>query len=94
MLRAKKSPDPLQTIPNVGPAIAEDLRRLGIRVPADLAGRDPQALYERLGELDGKRPDPCVLDTFAAAVDFASGKPGRPWWEYSRRRLAAQRGRK
>ena len=31
----------LEDIPNVGPAVAADLRRLGITAPADLLGRDP-----------------------------------------------------
>lgn len=87
----RKSTDPLQQIPNVGPATAGDLRRLGITEVAQLAGRDPQALYEELSRLTGVRQDPCVRDVFAAAVDFADGKPARPWWEYSRERLAKAR---
>ncbi len=35
------------------------------------------------------RHDPCLLDTFHAAVDVADGRPARPWWEYSRERKAA-----
>jgi predicted flap endonuclease-1-like 5' DNA nuclease len=31
----------LEDIPNVGPAVAADLRRLGITSPAELLGRDP-----------------------------------------------------
>src|ERR1022692_2080930 len=31
----------LQDIPNIGPAIAADLRQLGITLPAELPGRDP-----------------------------------------------------
>jgi predicted flap endonuclease-1-like 5' DNA nuclease len=34
----------LQDIPNVGPAIAADLRQLGITTPAELPGRDPYAM--------------------------------------------------
>jgi hypothetical protein len=83
----------LEQLPNIGPSIAGDLRLLGIAQPADLAGQDPFALYQRLGELTGKRQDPCVLDTFMAAVDFMRGAPPRPWWEYTARRktiVAAQ----
>jgi hypothetical protein len=75
-------------LPNIGPSIAGDLRRLGIAQPAELAGHDPFTLYQRLGELTGKRQDPCVLDTFMAAVDFMRGAPPRPWWEYTPRRKA------
>ena len=39
--------------------------------------------------MDGQRHDPCLLDTFNAAVDFANGGPARPWWEYSRERLGS-----
>ena len=82
---------PLTTIPNVGPAVARTLERLDIAVPEDLRGRDPHELFDRLCELDGHRHDPCLLDTFVAAVCYAEGGPARPWWEVSRERKAAQR---
>lgn len=65
----------LRQIPNVGPAIVEDL-----------AGQNPDALYTRLCALDGVRHDLCVLDTFTAIVSFANGEPAQPWWVFSRRR--------
>jgi hypothetical protein len=80
--------DPLTTIPNVGQAVALKLRRLGIERPGDLRGRDPDELFERLCALDGHPHDPCLLDTFSAAVWFADGNPARPWWEFSRERKA------
>jgi hypothetical protein len=80
----------LTALPNVGPAVARRLIRLGIERPDDLRGRDPDELFERLSALDGRREDPCVLDTFTAVVDFADGAPARPWWEYSRERLARE----
>ncbi|HZO35307.1 MAG TPA: helix-hairpin-helix domain-containing protein [Solirubrobacteraceae bacterium] len=80
--------DALQSIPNVGPAVANKLRRLDIRTPDDLHGRDPEELFERLCALDGRRHDPCLLDTFVAAVSYADGGPARPWWEFSRERKA------
>ena len=79
----------LTSIPNVGPAIARKLERLGVHEPTDLRGQDADELFERLCALDGRRHDPCLLDTFHAAVDVADGKPARPWWEYSRERKAA-----
>ena len=82
----------LTAIPNVGPAVARRLLRLGIATPQDLRGQDPDGLFERICALDGRREDPCLLDTFAAAVDVADGKPARPWWEYSRERKAAAGG--
>src|ERR1700747_378378 len=70
----------LEDIPNVGPAVAADLRRLGITSPGDLLGRDPYALYEGLCRLTGRRHDPCLLDTFIAAVRYMEGGPKKPWW--------------
>jgi hypothetical protein len=62
------------------------LVRLGLERPDDLRGQDPDALFQRLCDLDGRRHDPCLLDTFTAVVDHANGAPARPWWYYSRRR--------
>ena len=83
----------LEELPNVGPAIAVDFVRLGIRTPRALAGRDPYALYDELNRITGTRHDPCVLDTFIAAVRFMEGAPARPWWKYTaeRKRTLAQR---
>jgi hypothetical protein len=78
----------LRALPNVGPNIARMLLRIGIDQPDDLRGRDPEQLFERLCGLDGRRHDPCLLDTFHAIVDVANGAPARPWWEYSRERKA------
>jgi hypothetical protein len=87
-------PDPqlkaLTAIPNVGPAVARRLLRIGIRTLDDLRGRDPDELFERLCAMDGRRLDPCLLDTFTAAVAYADGGPARPWWEFSRERKARE----
>ncbi|MCC7021789.1 MAG: helix-hairpin-helix domain-containing protein [Thermomicrobiales bacterium] len=83
----------LQTIPNIGPAIARKLLRLGIGRPEDLRGQDAEALFARLCALDGSRHDPCLLDTFVAAVDYVNGAPARPWWHYSRLRKAGPPGK-
>ena len=83
----------LEDIPNVGPAVAADLRRLGIRSPGELSGRDPYALYDDLCRLTGQRHDPCLLDTFIAAVRYMEGEPKKPWWKYTaerKRELAAR----
>ena len=83
----------LEDIPNVGPAVAADLRQLGIATPAGLPGRDPYALYDELCRITGQWHDPCVLDTFIAAVRYMEGAPKRPWWEYTaerKRNMAAR----
>jgi hypothetical protein len=80
----------LTDMPNIGPKIAAKLRRLDVETPEDLQGRDGEDLFERLCAMDGRRHDPCLLDTFVAAVEYANGAPARPWWEYSRERLARE----
>lgn len=76
----------LEQLPNIGPSLAGDLRLLGIKHPTELAGRDAFALYRALCTTTGKRHDPCVLDTFIAAVDFMRGGEPRPWWLYTAQR--------
>jgi hypothetical protein len=70
-------------IPNIGPAMVRDFVLLGIRLPSDLAHKDPLTLYKKLCKLTGVRQDPCVLDTYIAAIDFMNGAPARPWWSYT-----------
>src|SRR2546423_204094 len=79
----------LEAIPNVGPAIAADLRQLGITTPSDLPGRDPYAMYDDLCRITGQRHDPCLLDTFIAAVRYMEGSPKKPWWKYTSERKRA-----
>jgi hypothetical protein len=79
--RADRELARLEEIPNIGPSIAADLRRLGITVPSDLPGRDPYAMYEDLCRIANQRHDPCLLDTFIAAVRFMEGAPKKPWWK-------------
>lgn len=83
----------LQDIPNIGPAVAADLRQLGITTPNELPGRDPYALYDDLCRITGQRHDPCLLDTFIAAVRYMEGAPKKPWWKYTpeRKREMAKR---
>jgi hypothetical protein len=85
---ANAIPPALRGIPNIGPATAGDLRRLGITELEQLRGRDPDRLYERLCAIDGVRHDPCARDVFAALVDQAAGRPAKPWFHYSRIRKA------
>ena len=83
----------LEQLPNIGRAVAADLRRLGLNRPQDLTGRYPYAMYEELCRVTGQRHDPCLLDTFIAAVRFMDGEEARPWWSYTaerKRTLAAR----
>jgi len=76
----------LEQLPSIGPALASDLRRLGICHPLELRLRDPFQLYQALCQATGKRQDPCVLDTFMAVTDFMRGAEPRPWWQYTPQR--------
>ena len=75
---------------SIGPAMLKDFDLLGIRSVAQLARQNPQRMYRRLNRTTGTRQDPCVLDTFCAAV--AQAKNPRltaekcQWWYWSRKR--------
>ena len=72
-----------QEIKNIGPSLADDFRRLKLRKPQDLIGKNPLKLYEKICKVDGAFHDPCVLDCFIAAVEFMNGKPPQVWWAYT-----------
>lgn len=78
----------LEQLPNIGPSLAASLRLIGIRTPRELQGRDAFVLYQKLAAATGTRQDPCVLDTFMAAVDFMNGAAAAPWWRYTPQRKA------
>lgn len=88
MSTVKESLKALQTIPNVGPSIAQDLYDLGYREPRDLRKEDPVEMYEKLCAMTGERQDPCVLDTFMAAVHYADTGEARKWWDFTPKRKA------
>ncbi len=75
-----------QDIPNIGPAMVRDFLALGLKTPADLKKKDPLELYNTMCRISGTRQDPCVLDTYMAAIDFMNGASAKPWWQYTRRR--------
>lgn len=75
-----------QDIPNIGPAMVRDFQILGLTKPKDLIRKDPFQLYKQMCIISGKRHDPCVLDTYIAAIDFMNGAPPRPWFFYTKGR--------
>jgi hypothetical protein len=82
---------------SVGPAIERDFVMMGIRSVAQLAKQNPKQMYDKMCRLTGQRQDPCVLDTFEAAVAQAAN-PRLPaekcqWWYWSKIRKARD-GRK
>ena len=78
----------LEHIPNIGPAMAADLRLMGINEPHQLQGEDALGLHQNLCRMTNQRHDSCVLDTFTAAVDFMNGAKPTPWRNYTAERKA------
>ena len=80
----------LRDLISIGPAMLRDFELLGIRSVAELARQNPQRMYRKMERLTGQRQDPCVLDTFCAAV--AQARNPRlavekcQWWYWSRER--------
>lgn len=73
----------LEALPNIGRAMANDLRLIGINHPRELIGKDPFALYDLLCTQTGQQHDPCVIDVFMAAVDYMEGGAPLPWWRFT-----------
>lgn len=73
----------LTELPNIGKAMAADLRLIGIDHPKKLIGKDPFTLHEALCRLTGKKQDPCVIDVFMAAIRFMEGGDALPWWSFT-----------
>ncbi|MDB4991890.1 MAG: hypothetical protein JWL75_135 [Parcubacteria group bacterium] len=84
-MKAKKAADVQKfiDIPNIGPRMADDFQKLGLKAPHDLAGKDPFTLYQKMCRVSGARQDPCVLDTYMAAIDFMNGAKPKMWWTYT-----------
>jgi hypothetical protein len=79
---------------SIGEAMLRDFERLGVTSVEQLALEDPDELYARISSLDGELHDPCVLDTYRAAVAQARDpelpEEQRSWWWWSRKRKAEE----
>ena len=88
-IRSSSSVGDLQTIPGVGPSIAQDLRELGYSMVRDLLNEDPEQMYLALIKLRGVHQDRCVLYVFRCAVYFAGNETHEPdllkWWNWKDR---------
>ena len=73
-------------LPNIDPASAADLRRLGIHHPKDRIGKNAAILYHILCAPDGIRHKPCVPDILQSVVDYMHGGEALAWWTYSAKR--------
>jgi len=83
----------LTDLPNIGKAIAGDLRSIGIHAPSQLAERDPLAVFQELARVMGHRHDPCVFYTLLSVKHFLDGGAAMPWWKFTaegKQRLARE----
>jgi pathogenicity locus Cdd1 protein len=92
--RRPAAPRQLADLISIGPAMLRDFALLGIHSVGQLARQNPQQMYARLSRKTGQRQDPCVLDTFRAAVAQARN-PRLPaeqcqWWYWSKKRKNEQ----
>jgi hypothetical protein len=93
MAAKPKVKDELLALANIGPAMRRDFKLLGIDTVAHLARQDADKLYLKLSALTGHRQDPCVWDTFAAAIHQAKTGEAKPWWDWTAvRKKRASRG--
>ena len=85
----------LRDLAGIGPAMLKDFGLLHIGSVEQLGQHDPMMLYDDLCRLTGTRQDPCVLETFSAAVAQARD-PNLPaeqcnWWYWSGIRKAKKK---
>lgn len=83
MRASDKRASRLEDLPNIGKAMAADLRILGIFSPEQLATRDPLATYQALAAVMGKRFDPCVFYTLLGVAHFQKTGESLPWWHFT-----------
>ena len=88
----RKTVSRLEDLPNIGKAMANDLRLIGIDHPNKLIGKNPFELYDELCAKSGKRHDPCVIDVFMAVVQFMEGGDALPWWAFTEERKTMPAG--
>ena len=81
-----KKKSPLIDLPNVGPAVAEDLHNIGIKKIEDLKGKDPDKLYAKLEKFEGAHVDRCMLYVMRSLVYMAKTGERDPkkvaWWHF------------
>jgi hypothetical protein len=80
----------LEELPNIGKAMAYQLRLIGIDHPRKLIGKDPFILYDELSAISGKQADPCVIDVCMSVISFMEGGNPLPWWSFTNERKKRQ----
>jgi len=87
----------LRQIPGVGPSIADDLYKIGIRDIAELKNQDPEELYARICRQQGCILDRCLLYVMRCAVYYATETVHAPellkWWNWKDTKTPDHRSR-
>lgn len=78
----------LSELRNIGKAMLKDFELLDITSVKQLASCDADKLYARIQILSNARHDPCVWDTYAAAIHQAKTGEALAWWEFTKVRKA------
>jgi predicted flap endonuclease-1-like 5' DNA nuclease len=86
-----KPPIELGELRNIGKAMLRDFKQLGIVSVSQLATQNADEIYTRLSVLTGARQDPCVHDTFAAAIHQAKTGEALNWWAFTPQRKERQK---
>lgn len=73
----------LTDLPNIGKAIASDLKKIGISTSSELAKRNPLLVFEELRKVMGQRHDPCVYYTLLSVKHFLQTGESLPWWKFT-----------
>lgn len=81
----------LDELPNIGKAIAADLKLIHITHPKQLIGCDAFQLHSKLCAALGFRQDYCVIDVLLSAIDFMEGGEPQSWWKYTEKRKLKMR---
>ena len=76
----------LLKLKNVGKAVLEDLRLLGIHSVEQLKDENPDRLFKKLEEITHKKQNPCVWDVFAAIIHQVRTGQALPWWYFTQLR--------
>jgi nucleotidyltransferase/DNA polymerase involved in DNA repair len=79
---------------NIGKAMLKDFEALGITSVRQLARCNADTLYARIQDLTHTRHDPCVWDTYAAAIHQAKTGDALPWWDFTKVRKERERAGK
>jgi len=82
--RSGRATDELLQLRNIGKAIRGDFTTLGIDTVAQLASCNADELYAHIQTLTQTRHDPCVWDTYAAAIHQAKTGEALPWWHFTK----------